>query len=115
MQDVARIRFRDARNQRTDVGYRGLERTPHRQDHRFSGLRAAATRHAGWRTRTVILTRLLVTRAGLCNDQGIDAGGAERQQRDDEGESEPPHLLILAFADFDRCRPGSGTSGSREA
>jgi hypothetical protein len=98
VQDVARTRFTDARNQRTDVGYGGFERTPYGQDCRFSGLRAAATRHAGWRTRTVILTRLLVTRAGLCNDQGVRAGGAERQQRDDKGEREPPHLLILAFA-----------------
>ena len=97
MQDVARTRFRDARNKRTVVGYRGFERTPDGQDCRFGGLRAAATRHAGWRTRAVILTRLLVTRAGLCNDQGVGAGGTEGQQRDDDGESEPPHRSSVAF------------------
>jgi hypothetical protein len=106
VQDVPRIPFRDARNQRTDVGYGRFQRTPHGQDRRFSGLRTAATRHACWRTRAVILTRLLVTRAGLCNDQGVGAGGAKRQQRDDDGEGEPPHLLILAFARLRSCRPG---------
>ena len=74
MQDIARTRSADARNQRTDVGYGRFERTAHGQDCRFSGLRAAATRHAGWRTRAVILTRLLVAHAGLCNDQAKAPG-----------------------------------------
>ena len=40
----------------------------------FDRLGAAATRHAGWRTRAVILTRLLVAHAGLCNDQAKAPG-----------------------------------------
>ena len=98
MQDVARTCFRDARNQRSDVGDRNFKRTRHREKRRFSALCAAATRDAGWRTGAVILTRLLVTCARLRNDQGVGAGGAERQQRNDDGEAEPPHLIILAFA-----------------
>lgn len=68
-------------------------------------LRATATRHASWRTRAVVLTRLLVTRAGLCHDQGVDAGGTERQQRYDDCEGEAPHQLILALAQR-ACRRG---------
>ena len=109
MQDVARIRFRDARNQRTDVGYGGFERTSHGQDRGFSRLRAAATRHAGWRTRTVILTRLLVTHAGLCNDQGEGARGADSQQRHDDCEGEPPHCSSVASSGLTGgCRPDQG-------
>ena len=106
VQDVARTRFRDARNQRTDVGDRGFERTRHGQDRRFSGLRAAATRHAGWRTRAVILARLLVTRAGLCNDQGVGAGGAERQQRDDDCERRTAAPVKCSIQGWDRWSRG---------
>lgn len=97
MQDVARTRFRDARNQRTDAGHNGFQQTDHEQDHRLSGLRAATTRHAGRRTLAIILSRLLETRAGLSNDQSVSAGGAEGQQRNDDGEHAPAHRSILAF------------------
>ena len=63
----------------------------------FDRQRAAATRHAGWRTCADILTRLLVTRAGLRNDQGVGAGGAERRQGDDDREGEPPHQASVAL------------------
>ena len=91
MQDIAGSRARKIGQNVRNVGDRSVRS---RRDHDCNGfdrLRAAATCHAGWRTPAVILTRLRVTRAGLRNDQGVGTRGAERQQRDDDGEGELPH------------------------
>ena len=43
------------------------------------------------------LSRLFVAGAGLVDDEARNAGGAERQQPDDDGEGEPPQAPILAL------------------
>ena len=49
-----RDRFRQARNERADVGDGSLERTGHREQRGLSGLRAAAARHACRRAGSVV-------------------------------------------------------------
>ena len=98
MQDVARSRFREARNERAEVGDRSFEGTGDRHGRGFSSLRATTARDAHRRTRAVILARLLVTGARLCNDQGVDTGGTESQQGDDDCEGEAPHSASVALA-----------------
>jgi hypothetical protein len=96
VKDVAGSRARKIAQNVRHVGDRIVRSRGDYDCYGFDRLRAAATGHAGWRTGTVILTRLLVTRAGLCNDQGVGAGGAERQQRHDDCEGEPPHEASVA-------------------
>ena len=91
VQDVARIALSGRGNQWMTSATGTSTRTRDRQDHRLSGLRAAAACDAGGRACTVLAPGLLVARAGLRHDQRRDAGGAECQQRDDDCEGEPPH------------------------
>ena len=106
MQDLVRVRQWHARNEGNHLSDRNFGGRGRGQAHRLSRLGAASTGNTGWGTRAVLLTRPLVTRAGLCNDQAVGAGGAERQQRDDDGEGEPPHLMILALARMPLVSPG---------
>jgi len=97
VKDVAGSRARKIAQNVRNVGDRRVRSRGDYDCNGFDRLRAAATRHAGWRARAVILTRLRVTRAGLRNDQSVGAGGAERQQGDDDCKSEPPHQASVAL------------------
>ena len=95
MQDLVGVRQWHAKNEGNYLSEQNFGGRGREQAHRLSRLGAASTGNTGWRTRAVLLTRPLITRAGLCNDQGVGAGDAERQQRDHDGEGKPPHNLSL--------------------
>src|SRR5690606_27105221 len=97
VQDVERIGAGDARKDSDDVGNRNVWRTAYRDGNGHCSLCTAAARDASRRATTVVLTLTgeLVAGAWLSRDQGGQTRCAQCEQRDDDGEGEPPHAVIV--------------------
>lgn len=95
MQDVARVRTGETRQECEYVSDRNVRGRGRDDQGRLCSSGTAPACHAGRRAAAVIATGQLVAGTGLVNDEAGHARGAEREQSDDDGEGEPPHETIL--------------------